>query len=408
MAVALTGLAGVAACVWAYLLAGHGMFWRTDQRLPRAAGDPERWPEVVAVVPARNEAGVLPATLPALLAQDYPGRLRVVLVDDGSTDGTAGLARRLARGADRELRVVAAGEPPAGWAGKVWAMSCGARAASEAGCPAYLLFTDADIACDRSTVTALVRAAVGDDRDLVSQLALLRTATGWERALVPAFAYFFAQLYPFRWVNRPGRRTAAAAGGCMLVRRRALDAAGGLPRIAGARIDDVALARLLGRPSGGGRIWLGFTASVVSRRDYPGLAGVWTMVARNAYTQLRYSPLLLACTLSALIAAYAVPPAAATTGLVRLAAGRGGAAARTAGLGITGWALMSASYVPVLRLYGLSAWRAPSLPLVAVLYAAMTVDSARRHRAGRGGMWKGRATGPAAVRGPATVPSMVG
>ena len=395
LALAVTALLG-----WLYLLAGHGWFWRTDQRLPRGSATPRRWPSVVAVVPARDEAEVLPETLPALLAQDYPGDFGVVLVDDQSADGTAEVARALAAvaggvGGARGLTVVEGGEPPGGWAGKVWAMARGAEAA---GAPDYLLLTDADIAHAPFSLTALVRAAEADRRDLVSQLALLRVETGWERALVPAFVYFFSMLYPFRRVNRPGARTAAAAGGCMLVRRQALADAGGLARIGGARIDDVALGRLLKHRPGGGRIWLGLATGVVSRRPYPRLADIWATIARSAYTQLRYSPMLLAGTVAGLLVLYAVPPLAAAAGLAGLALGAGaGAGAGTAPLaawlaasGLGTWAVMSATFVPVLRLYRLSLLRAPTLPLLALLYVAMTLDSARRHRSGRGAAWKGR------------------
>jgi hopene-associated glycosyltransferase HpnB len=311
-----------------------------------------------------------------------------VLVDDDSSDGTASVARSLSRekGPER-LRLVAGRPTPAGWAGKVWAMEQGVRAAGDA---TYVLFTDADIGYAPGTVAALVRAAEADDRGLVSQMALLRAAAFWERLLVPAFVYFFAQLYPFRRVNRPGARTAAAAGGCMLVRRGALDAAGGLERIRGARIDDVALGRLLKRPPHPVRCWLGLSTSVVSRRPYPSLPGIWDMIARSAYTQLRYSPAALAGTLVGLLWLYALPPAAALGGLAWLAAGGGTAAAWLAGAGLAGWAIMTVSYVPILRLYRLSPLRAPCLPVIAMLYAAMTADSARRYHLGRGGQWKGR------------------
>jgi hopene-associated glycosyltransferase HpnB len=417
----------VAACVlaaaaWVYLLAGHGGFWRTDVRLPGPPGSPgpQPWPSVVAVVPARDEAAILPETLPTLLAQEYPGAFSVVLVDDASTDGTtavaAAVSTRAAAGptgalagptgaaarstgaaarsapAGVPLRVVSGSPPPAGWAGKVWAMAQGMAAAGECD---YLLFTDADIALEPVVVADLARAAAADDRALVSQMALLRRETGWERWIVPAFVYFFAQLYPFRRVGRPRARTAAAAGGCMLVRREMLAAAGGLERIAGARIDDVALARLLKRGPVRARCWLGFTTSVCSRRPYPGLGGLWDMVARSAYTQLRYSPALLAGTVAGLCWLYLLPPVATLGGLAAAAAGGHPAGPAVwwwcAGAGLAGWALMTLSYLPVLRLYRLSPLRAPCLPVIALLYTAMTVDSARRHRMGRGGEWKGRA-----------------
>jgi len=383
----------VAAAAWVYLLAGHGGFWRTDVRLPGRPGaaGPARWPSVVAVVPARDEAAILPETLPTLLAQDYPGPFSVVVVDDASTDRTAAAAAALAVPVGVPLRVVDGRPPPAGWAGKVWAMAQGVAAAGECD---YLLFTDADIALEPGVVADLVRAAAADDRALVSQMALLRCETGWERWIVPAFVYFFAQLYPFRRVARPRARTAAAAGGCMLVRRETLAAAGGLARIAGARIDDVALARLLKRGPAQARCWLGFTTSVHSRRPYPELGGLWDMVARSAYTQLRYSPVLLAGTVAGLCWLYLLPPVAALGGLTAAVAGghpAGPAVWWCAGAGLAGWALMTLSYLPVLRLYRLSPLRALCLPAIALLYTAMTVDSARRHRRGRGGEWKGRA-----------------
>jgi hopene-associated glycosyltransferase HpnB len=386
--VPIVAACAIAAIAWAYLLAGHGGYWRTGQRLPPASADPATWPSVAAVVPARNEAAVLPDTLPTLLGQEYPGDFGVVLVDDDSSDGTASVARALSQQIKPErLRVVAGQPTPPGWAGKVWAMEQGLRAAGEAG---YVLFTDADISYAPGTVAALVRAAEADDRGIVSQMALLRAGAFWERLLVPAFVYFFAQLYPFQRVNRPGTRTAAAAGGCMLVRRSALAAAGGLERIRGARIDDVALGRLLKGPPVSARCWLGLTTSVVSRRPYPRLGGLWDMIARSAYTQLRYSPAALAGTLVGLLWLYALPPAAALAGLAWLAAGDGPTAAWLAAAGLAGWAIMTVSYVPTLRLYRLSPWRAPGLPLIAVMYAAMTADSARRYHLGRGGQWKGR------------------
>jgi hopene-associated glycosyltransferase HpnB len=406
----------VAAVVWAYLVIGHGGYWLTSQWLPRGARDPDPWPDVVAVVPARNEAEMLPVTLPALLGQEYPGPLSVILVDDASSDDTAEIADKLGRESGRPLRVVA-GKPapetpetpetpggpetpetpetPGGrWAGKVWAMAQGLAAAGVPGDRGaddahrgddarrgYVLFTDADIAWAPGTLRGLVAAAESDDRDLVSQMALLRTATGWERVVVPAFVYFFAQLYPFRRVNVPGSRTAAAAGGCMLVRRDALDRSGGVAPISGALIDDVAMGRMIKRQRG--RTWLGLSRQVVSVRPYPKLADLWQMVARSAYTQLNYSQALLAGTIIGLLFLYALPPVGAIIGLAT------GTAFVTAA-GLAGWALMSVSYLPMLRLYRLSPWRAPGLPLIALLYAAMTADSARRHYAGRGAQWRGR------------------
>jgi hopene-associated glycosyltransferase HpnB len=388
----------VSAAAWIYLVAAHGGFWRTGQRLPlrrpitTTAGH-DQWPAVVAVVPARNEADSLPATLPALLAQDYPGEFRVFVVDDGSDDGTAGVAAELGEKAARDggapLTVVPGRPRPDGWAGKVWAMAQG-LAATTAARPAYVLFTDADIVWAPTALRDLVRAAEDDDRALVSQMALLRAETAWERVIVPAFVYFFAQLYPFRKVNNPNSRTSAGAGGCMLIAAEALERAGGLEPMRGALIDDVALGTLLKK--NGNRIWLGLATDIRSDRPYPSLASLWHMIARSAYVQLRYNPALLAGTLIGLLLLYAVPPAGLIAALIAVAVGSTGTAVAVTGLaGLLGWALMTASYLPMLRFYRLSRLRAPALPLIALLYAAMTADSARRHYSGRAVSWRGRA-----------------
>ena len=342
---------------------------------------------MTAVVPARNEADILPACLPTLLYQDYEGRFSVIVVDDDSTDDTAKVATELG------AVVVSARATPAAWAGKVWAMAEGAQVVDAD--TDYILFTDADIAYAPGTLTRLAVAAADTDYALVSQMALLRTGNGPERLLIPAFVYFFAQLYPFPRVSRPRSRTAAAAGGCMLVRASALTAAGGLAPIRDARIDDVALGKLLKRA--GGRCWLGLTTDVLSMRPYDRLADIWDMVARSAYTQLRYSLALTAGAVLGLAWLYLLPPAAAIAGLTLLAAGAATtwSAAWLAAAGLAGWLLMAASYVPMLRLYRLSPLRGPTLPLIAAMYAAMTADSARRHHRGRGGEWKGRVIPPA-------------
>ena len=387
----------ISAVAWLYLVAAHGGFWLTDQRLPLAE-EPQRWPSVVAVVPARNEADAIPGTLPALLAQKYPGEFRVFLVDDNSDDGTGALAAELGEKAARDggapLTVVPGKPRPDGWAGKVWAMAQGFAAAivtTRVGEePDYVLFTDADIAWSAGALRDLVASAEAGGRAMVSQMALLRAQTAWERVIVPAFVYFFAQLYPFRKVNDPKSRVAAAAGGCMLIRRAALEAAGGLEPIRGALIDDVALGTLLKRH--GNRIWLGLATDVRSARPYPSLGSLWQMIARSAYVQLRYNPLLLAGTIVGLLLLYVAPPAGLIGAVIASAAGHGGPATGIAGVaGLDGWVFMTLSYVPMLHFYRLSALRAPGLPLIAVLYAAMTADSARRHYSGRAVSWRGRA-----------------
>jgi hopene-associated glycosyltransferase HpnB len=366
---------GVSLVAWVYLMAAHGSFWLTGQRLPRRGRDrqePAHWPRVTAVVPARNEAAMLPATLPGLLGQDYPGEFTVIVVDDASTDDTAAVAERAG------ATVIRGTGPERGWAGKVHAMATGVQALPPG--TEYILFTDADIAWTASrALRNLVAASVTDNRDLVSQMALLRTRTFWERAIVPAFVYFFAQLYPFRRVNH-GTRTAAAAGGCMLVRREALRRAGGLEKIKGALIDDVALGTLLKRA--GARCWLGLTADIASVRPYPRLSHLWQMIARSAYTQLRYNPFLLVGTIAGLALLYVIPPA----GLI---AGLAANDPTTAALGGAAWALMTVSYLPMLRFYRLSPLRSLTLPLIAVGYGAMTADSARRHYASTPVAWRG-------------------
>lgn len=369
---------------WVWLTFAQGMFWRTDVRLPPRTA-PARWPSVAVVVPARDEAAVLPRSLPSLLAQDYPGEAEIVLVDDGSTDGTGTLAQRLAREQPGRLplTVVSPGDPAPGWTGKLWALRHGIAHARTAHAtePDYLLLTDADIAHEPDSLRELVAAATSADLDLVSQMARLRAVSPWERLVVPAFVYFFAQLYPFRRVNRPTARTAAAAGGCVLLRTGTAVRAGIPDSIRQAVIDDVSLARAVQRS--GGRIWLGLAERVDSVRPYPALGDLWRMVSRSAYAQLRHQPVLLAATVAGLVLVYLVPPAAflvGWTGGRPVLAWAGGAA----------WLLMAATYLPVLRYYRQPAALAPLLPFTALLYLLMTVDSAVQHRRGRGAAWKGR------------------
>ncbi|MFD7967890.1 glycosyltransferase [Streptomyces clavifer] len=380
---AVAGIAVGSLVVWVWLLLGQGFFWRTDQRLPRRA-EPVRWPSVAVVVPARDEADVLPVSLPSLLAQDYPGDAEVFLVDDCSTDGTGDRARALSvRFGGLPLTVVTPGEPEPGWTGKLWAVRHGIALARRRK-PEFLLLTDADIAHEPDSLRELVAAAGDADAggfDMVSQMARLRVTSPWERLVVPAFVYFFGQLYPFRRVNRAGSRTAAAAGGCVLLRTGAAERARIPESIRQAVIDDVSLARAVQRS--GGRIWLGLAERVDSVRPCPRLADLWQMISRSAYAQLRYSPLLLAGTVVGLGLVYGAPPATLAAGLLS-----GDAAAAWAGG--AAWAVMAGTYMPMLGYYRQSLWLAPLLPFTAVLYLLMTVDSAVRHHRGRGAAWKGR------------------
>ncbi|MEU4144348.1 glycosyltransferase [Streptomyces parvulus] len=375
----VTVVSTLSLAAWLWLLLARGFFWRTDVTLP-ARRQPAAWPSVCVVVPARDEAAVLPASLPSLLAQDYPGRAEVFLVDDGSTDGTGELADELARRhGGLTLTVTSPGEPPAGWTGKLWAVRHGI-ALARAREPEYLLLTDADIAHAPDSLRELVAAADGGGFDVVSQMARLRVASGWERLVVPAFVYFFAQLYPFRWIARRGR-TAAAAGGCVLLRAETAERARIPEAIRHAVIDDVALARAV--KGAGGRVWLGLAERVDSVRPYPRLGDLWRMVSRSAYAQLRHNPLVLAGTVAGLALVYLVPPLAVVVG-----AARGETAAAL--VGGAAWLVMAGTYAPMVRHYRQPLWLAPLLPFTAFLYLLMTVDSAVQHYRGRGAAWKGR------------------
>jgi len=386
-------LAGLGLLVWLYLLLGRDGFWRAGP-YPDAGERPVAavWPDVVAVVPARNEAAHVEAALSSLLAQDYPGRFRIVLVDDHSEDDTRARAERLAAGSNGRLEVIGAGPLPPGWTGKLWAMAEGVRAGGQAYPSArYLLFTDADIAHDRGNLTRLVAKAEDEPLDLVSLMVRLDCRGFWARLLIPAFVFFFKMLYPFAAVNEPSRKTAAAAGGCMLVRRAALDEAGGLAAIKDRLIDDVALARAIKHRPGGGRIWLGLASDTVSLRPYVGLGEIWSMVARTADVQLRHSLLRLAATCFGMTLVYLVPPLIALSWPLH-------GASTAATLAALIWLAMVIAYRSTARLYGQTAVRGLLLPLVAVFYLMMTVDSAVQYRRGRGGRWKGRVGAPAPRR----------
>lgn len=370
--------------IWLYLLLGRGFFWLAAERDDdlAASGAPARasWPPVTAVVPARNEADVIGASLGSLFRQTYPGQLNVVLVDDESSDGTGDAALNAAKsaGAGDRLTVLRGSSPPAGWTGKLFAMSRGFRhVEAEQNRPDYVLFTDADISYEApDAVERLVRGAETRGAALVSVMVKLRCESPVERLLIPAFVFFFNMLYPFPWVNDPRKGTAAAAGGCMLVRRDALAKAGGLETIKHALIDDCALGSLLKRQ---GPIWLGLSERVVSVRPYPDFGDVRRMVVRSAYAELRFSPWRLAGTLAGMALTYLAPPF--------LAIFADGAAQV---LGGAAWLMMAVAFQPTLRLYRRSPLWGFALPLIAAIYTAFTFESAVQHWRGRGGAWKGR------------------
>jgi hopene-associated glycosyltransferase HpnB len=363
--------------VWLVLWLRHGDFWKTDvSPLPALPSD---WPSVVAVIPARNEAEGIGRAVGSLLTQDYKGSIRVVVVDDESTDGTATVAERTASAAhalDR-LTIIHGTPTPPGWTGKMWAVSQGLAKAGEIDPSArYVLLTDGDITHGARNVAHLVARAEAGALDLTSLMVRLRCEDFAERFLIPAFVFFFEMLYPFAWVNDTSKKTAGAAGGCMLVRRTALERIGGIAAIKGALIDDCALAIALKR---NGPIWLGLTNDAHSLRVYGDIGEVWNMIARTAYTQLNYSPLLLAGTVLGLAVTFLAPPLLFLFG--------GGAAGM---LGLIAWIIQIGCYVPILRFYGLRLWWAPLLPVVATIYLSATLDSALRHMRGKGGAWKGR------------------
>lgn len=379
----LEGIAALAAAIWLYLVLAHGRFWLCSERdeggpmtLPPGLSS---WPSVTIVIPARNEAEGITETIGSLLRQDYAGTFSVILVDDDSSDGTAHIARRAAVAADGidRLRIIDGKPLPNGWTGKLWAVKQGVEAAqATTNPPDYILLSDADIVYAPPVLTALVARAVSNKLVLTSLMVKLRCESFAERSLIPAFIFFFQMLYPFPWVNRPQKGTAAAAGGCMLVRRDTLQAAGGIDAIRNALIDDCSLAKLL---KAQGPIWLGLTERVHSSRPYPDVEEIRRMVSRSAYAQLRYSPLLLAGTVLGMALIYLAPPL-----LTLFASGV------AFWLGLLAWGLMTVAFFPTLRLYGRFPLWGLALPAIALCYMLFTLDSALQFARGKGGLWKGR------------------
>ncbi len=376
-------LALLTLAIWLVLIFARGFYWQareSDEALSPVSDEAARRLRVVAIVPARDEAQTIARCVTSLLRQDCAVAFDVVVVDDQSSDDTGAIAREAAEalGASERLTVLRSEDPPPGWTGKINAMRAGLAHvdARAGGAPDYILFTDADIEHAPDTLARLVGGAEADGRTLVSLMAKLACDSAAERWLMPAFVYFFQMLYPFAWVNDPRRSVAAAAGGCMLVRRDALARAGGLEVIRDALIDDCALGAAMKTT---GPIFLGLTQRVRSLRPYPHLADIRRMVVRSAYAELDYSPVKLAVATLGMAATFIAPAALAghsdpTTGMAALAA----------------YIVMVLSFRPMLRFYGLGAWRGLFLPVVAGFYMAFTLQSALAHARGRGGAWKGR------------------
>jgi len=394
-------LLGLSLLIWIVLILLWGRFWQCDQRLTdplqglqgnNGGRDLASLPSIAAVIPARNEAEVIETSLRSLLSQDYPGMLSITVVDDQSEDGTADLVTGLAQtiqgetnSGSRSLQVISGQPLPSGWTGKLWALEQGTQRVIAAQNPDFIWLSDADIAHAPHSLSQLVHKAQTQDLALISLMVHLRCQSVWEKLLIPAFIFFFQKLYPFPWVNDPQRSMAAAAGGCILLKRSALQRIGGIGALREALIDDCTLAQKVKR--GEGRpftpIWLGLSTETLSLRAYDDLSSIWNMVARTAYTQLNYSPLLLGGTIVGMTLVYLIAP---------LGVGYGAVTQQWTilGLGLLVWGLMTIAYHPTVKLYRLSSLWAFSLPVIAFLYSLMTLDSARRHWMGKGGAWKGR------------------
>ena len=381
-------LAGLTLLIWIVLTFFRGAFWQLhafdDDIAPHAP--PLVWPRVACVMPARNEAETIARAVAALARQEYPGELRIVIVDDHSDDATSDLARTAAQeaGAANRIRILRAEALQSGWTGKLWALQQGI-ACCEEDAPEYFWFTDADIEHARDTLARLVSRAERRRLDLVSLMVLLQGKSFAERLLIPPFLYFFLKLYPPRWIADAKARAAGAAGGCILLRRTALERIGGFAAIRGEVIDDCALARSVKRS--GGAIWMGLTRRSVSLRAYQTFGEIRDLIARTAFTQLKYSSLLLLGTLVGMMLTYVAPVVLAF--YLHAVVWR---------LGLAAWLLMAVTYLPTVRFYGLSPLWAPFLPVAAAFYSYATWLSAVRYWLGRGGQWKGRAQAARATR----------
>ena len=367
--------------IWLYLAFLRGNFWRLeeDHLEPKPL---EKWPRVVAIVPARNEAATIARAITSLLSQEYPGEFEIIVVDDQSDDGTASLARKAAEetGTTQRIIVHSAAELPQGWTGKLWALNEGISVTSEKA-PGFFWFTDADIVHAPDTLQRLVTRAETESLDLASLMVLLQAKTFPEKLLIPPFLYFFLMLYPPRWIADPQKRTAGAAGGCILLRRAALERIGGFASIRNEVIDDCALARAVKRT--GGKIWMGVTRASISLRECKTFAEIRDLIARTAFTQLHYSSVLLVATLLGLFVTYWLP-------WILFFAGEDPAWL----LGSTAASLMTVTFLFTVKFYNRSAIWALTLPFAAAFYACATFLSVVRYWLGRGAQWKGRSQAP--------------
>ena len=370
--------------IWLYLFFLHGQFWRIG-KIVAAQREPAQTPlRIAVVIPARDEADVVDQCITSLLRQNGNQSLHIFLVDDASSDATAQVAREAAQAAARpdDLTVISGRPLAPGWSGKLWAVQQGVEQALAVN-PDFLLLTDADIAHGPDSVATLAAIAQSGSFDLVSFMVELYCRTFAERALIPAFVFFFLKLYPPAWIANPRFKMAGAAGGSILIRPAALDRAGGIAAIRRELIDDCALAHRV-KESGGG-IWLGLSAETRSIRSYGSFSEIGRMISRGAFNQLGHSAFMLALALGGLTATYLLPPLLAIFSH-RLIPSLLGAAA---------WLLMAGCFLPTVRFYRLNPPWVLALPLIAVFYMGASILSAARFWSGRGGRWKGRVQDPA-------------
>jgi hopene-associated glycosyltransferase HpnB len=369
----------LAILTWLYLLLAHGEFWRIKKRLAPVNFNRQPSCRVAVIIPARNEADVVGHSIQSLLSQIENHSVHIFLVDDASSDGTAEIARQAAERAGKSAALSAIqGKPlPPGWTGKLWALQQGIERAHEFA-PQFFLLTDADIRHAPDSVAALVSIAESGPYDLVSFMVKLHCAGFAEKLLIPAFVFFFFQLYPPLWIANPRRKTAGAAGGSILIRPEALRRAGGMAAIRNEIIDDCALARAVKRQ--GGQIWLGLSRTSAGLRPYTSFSEIGRMISRTAFNQLNHSILLLLTAVIGLTVTYLLPAFLLLTHH-----------AWAVTLGAAAWFLMSLAYLPMVRFYGLNPFWALTLPLAASFYMGATLHSAFKFRSGKGGEWKGRA-----------------